>query len=125
MTNYVETKGANIYIDDNKYVRIVFKKNVSIEKAHAQEITEAISPLIGDALHGNLIDARQLLFMSSEAREHFASQDNSQIVGVAIIIESRIQVGFANLYMKFTKRKLDTKLFNDIDSAKAWIDTKF
>ncbi len=73
MTTRIDTKGADIYIEDNKYVRIAFKKNVSIEKAHAEEITEAIAQLIGNATHGNIIDARDLLFMSSQAREHFAA----------------------------------------------------
>ncbi len=124
MSNKQETQGATISTEDGKYVLVEFKKGVSIEEKHAIEITEMIANLIGSTSHGNVIDARNLLFLSTSARAHFAAQDSTNVKAVAIIVNSRIQSGFANLYMNFTKRVIETKVFSNLEEAKAWIDTK-
>lgn len=125
MENHIEIKGTDIYFEENKYLRIVFKPNVNIDLEIAKLVTEAIVGVSGHIPHGNIVDASQLFFMTKSAREHFAAQEKKNAKCVAIITKSKIQASFANLYFKFTKQKVETKLFNDISSAKAWIDTKF
>jgi len=124
MSNKIETKGASIYFEDQKYLYVTFKSKVSIDLALAKEISEAVSKLVGDTPHGNIVDTRQGMFISSEARKHFAEQNSNGVVGIAIFINSRIQSGLANLYFKFTNRKVENKLFTDENAAKAWIDSK-
>jgi len=124
MSNRIETKGASIFFEDNKYLHIVFKPKISIDLDLAKEISDATYKLTGDVPHGNIVDTRQGMFVSSDARKHFAEQNSAGVVGVAIFINSRVQSGLANLYFKFTKRKVENKLFTDDAAAKAWIDSK-
>jgi len=124
MSNRIETKGASLFFEDNKYLHIIFKPKISIDLNLAKEISEATYKLTGNTPHGNIVDTRQGMFVSSDARKHFASQTSDGVVGVAIFINSRVQSGLANLYFKFTKRKIENKLFNDESAAKAWIDSK-
>jgi len=124
MSNKIETKGASLFFEDNKYLHIVFKPKVSIDLELAKEISEATYKLTADKPHGNIVDTRQGMFVSSDARKHFASQNSEGVVGIAIFINSKIQSGLANLYFKFTKRKIENKLFTNETEAKAWIDSK-
>jgi hypothetical protein len=124
MSNKIETKGASIFLEDNKYLHIIFKPKVSIDLELAKEISDATYKLAGNIPHGNIVDTRQGMFVSSDARKHFASQTSASVVGVAIFINSRVQSGLANLYFKFTKRKVENRLFTDESAAKAWIDSK-
>jgi len=124
MNNRIETKGASLFFEDNKYLHIVFKPKVSIDLELAKEVSEATYKLTADKPHGNIVDTRQGMFVSSDARKHFASQSSEGVVGVAIFINSKIQSGLANLYFKFTKRKIENKLFTEEAEAKAWIDSK-
>ena len=125
MKNQVEIKGANLYLEENKYLIIAFKPNITIDLEIAELVTEKIEGISGHIPHGNIVDASQMFFMKNEARKHFAKQEKKNAKGIAIVTKSKIQANFANLYFKFTKRTIETKLFTDIPSAKTWLDTKF
>ena len=124
MNNRIETKGASLFFEDNKYLHVIFKSKVSIDLELAKEISEATFKLTTDIPHGNIVDTRKGMFISSEARKHFAEQKSVGLVGIAIFINSKVQSGLANLYFKFTKRQVENKLFTDEAEAKAWIDSK-
>ena len=124
MSKKIETKGATLFLEDNKYLHIVFKSKISIDLGVAEEISEATRNLVGDQPHGNIVDTRKGMFITSDARKHFAEQSSEGIVGIAILINSKMQSGLANLYFKFTKRKVENKIFNDEAAAKSWIDSR-
>jgi len=124
MSNKIETKGATLFLEDDKYLHIVFKSKVSIDLSIAEEISAATKELIGDQPHGNIVDTRKGMFITSDARKHFAEQKSDGIVGIAILINSKVQSGLANLYFKFTKREVENKIFNDEATAKSWIDSR-
>lgn len=125
MENYIEVKGAHIYFEEDKFARVVFKPNMNIDIDIALEITEGITRLSENKKHGNIVDASELFFMTSEARKHFGDQDKSNVVGVAIIIKSKLQANFANLYFRFTKQIIENRLVTDINEAKKWLNSKF
>jgi len=122
--NKIETRGATLSFEENKYLHVVFKPKVSIDLDIAKEISEATEKLVGQIPHGNIVDVRNSVFVSSDARKHFASQANEGLVGIAIFSNSKLQTGMVNLYFRFTKRKVENKLFTDIATAKSWIDSK-
>jgi len=124
MSNKIETRGASLFFEDNKYLHVIFKPKVTIDLDAAKEISEATTKLTSKIPHGNLVDTRNGMFVTSEARKFLAAQGDENVVGIAIFINSRVQSGLANLYFKFTKRKVENKIFTDETAAKAWIDSR-
>ena len=122
--NYKETKGADIYFEDDSIFRIVFKAKVAIDKEIAEEIVATLRSYEHLEPHANLVDASNLFFMSNDARNVFASPSDDAVKAVAIVVKNKIQSGFANLYMKFTKRAIETKVFSNPESAKEWLLSK-
>src|SRR3972149_1367626 len=70
---------------------------------------------------GNLVDTRQMTFISSDSRKYLAAQKREQLKGIAIVINSKLQSGLANLYMKFSKPMTPTKIFDDSMEAEVWL----
>lgn len=69
----------------------------------------------------NLVDTRKMLFINSEARKYLAAQQRSNLVAIAIVINSVLQKSLANLYFKFTVQATPTKLFTEIAEAEVWL----
>lgn len=70
---------------------------------------------------GTLIDACELVFLSSQIRQYFGAQKKDNLVAWAILISSSVQKTLANLYMQFTKKATPTKVFSDHDEAISWL----
>ena len=78
----------------------------------------------GTVLCANLIDIRNVSFIDSKARAYGAEQYRSYVAGQAILIESKISSYFANLFLKFSRPKVPTKLFTKENEALAWLKTQ-
>lgn len=109
---------------NNYIVTVKFNEGAKIEIADAEEITSASSKLIQNGNHGVLIDARYMMFISNEARKHFATRSNPLIKAVAMVVKSAFQKSFANMYLTFAKPIKPTQLFNDIEKATEWLSIK-
>lgn len=103
-------------------VLIRFGEGVSVEASHADEIVQAVRTLTKGQIHANLTDARELHYMSNEARERFGSHDGQGLVAVAIVVSSRLQTTMANLYLLIGKPKYPTKVFSSFEVAAHWLE---
>lgn len=100
-------------------VRMEDKSNIDIDSA--KKITELASELSQGKLHANLVDIRKMTFMSGEARKHFGEQNKNTVCAVAIVSNLRLHKPLINLYMKISRPKLPTKIFNEEDEAIKWL----
>ena len=75
----------------------------------------------GTELCANLIDIRDVLFIDSKARAYGAEQYRQHVAGQALLIGSKFSSYFANLFLKFSKPKVPTKLFTDENEAIRWL----
>ncbi len=122
-----ETKAATVSFIEGRYLIVQFKPKENIDTEQAEEIIEKVRillPLGGNTPFGNIIDATDMFFISANARKYFAESANPDMVGVALIVKSQIQAGFANLYMKFTRQASPTKVFYKMEAAKQWLSDR-
>jgi hypothetical protein len=121
----METKTINgkielIKRDDQIYVYKALNK-CTLDLETAKAMTKAGDEWNGTALCANLVDIRDMLFVDSKVRNYAAAQYRSHVAGSAILMGSRFTVTFANLFMKFSKPKVPTKLFTKEDDAIQWL----
>jgi hypothetical protein len=121
----METKVINGKIeltkrDDQIYIYKTVK-NSSIDLETLQEMTKVGDIWNGIELCANLIDIREVLFIDSKARAYGADQYRAHVAGQAILIGSKFSTYFANLFLKFSKPKVPTKLFTEMDEAILWL----
>jgi hypothetical protein len=106
--------------DDQIYVYKALNK-CTLDLETAKAMTKAGDEWNGTALCANLVDIRDMLFVDSKVRNYAAAQYRSHVAGSAILLGSRFTVTFANLFMKFSKPKVPTKLFTKEDDAIQWL----
>ncbi|MGD9993974.1 MAG: hypothetical protein AB7S69_11795 [Salinivirgaceae bacterium] len=107
--------------DDQIYKYIAINK-CTLDIETVKEMTRVGDEWNGTRLCANLVDMRDLFFIDSRTREYAAAQYRPHVAGQAILIESRLSSYFANLYLKFSKPKVPTKLFTKEDEAMEWLN---
>jgi hypothetical protein len=125
--NYALTKtdfAEAIVIDEGNIVICQFKEYKKIELDIAERIIEKIGEIVAYTNYGLLVDAQKLFFITSEARKHFGQQKNSNIKAVALVVNSRLQKNFANLYLTFANPLMLTRVFNEEKEAREWLRMK-
>jgi hypothetical protein len=111
---------ADITLHDNNILEMYFHK-ASINLDSAKKITDTASNLSGDVVHANLVDIRDMSFMSGDARKHFGSQDKSTVKAVAIVMQAKLHRPLVNLYLKISSPTIPTKIFDDKTDAENWL----
>jgi hypothetical protein len=105
--------------DDTVLVR--FLPGVGVEEGDAERVIAEVIRVSGERLHANLVDARDLLFMSNSARTRFAAQSPASPGATGIVINSSVQTMLANLYLNVARPRNPTKVFADETSATIWL----
>lgn len=105
---------------DQIYHYIALEKS-TIDIDTLKKMTETGDSWNGTRLCANLVDLRDVFFIDSKTRAYAAEQYREHVAGQAILIESRISSSFANLFLKFSRPKVPTKLFTDEQEAIKWL----
>jgi hypothetical protein len=109
--------------DDQIYKYIAINK-CTLDMEMVKEMTRVGDAWNGTRLCANLVDMRDLFFIDSRTREYAAAQYRPHLAGQAILIESHLSSYFANLFLKFSKPKVPTKLFTKENEALEWLKEK-
>ena len=119
----VNDKMEVIQRDDQvfKYVAI---NNCTLDMDTMKKVTEIGDSWNEEKLCANLFDIRDMMFIDSKTRNYAAEQYRPHVAASAIVVESRMSSYFANLYLKFSKPKIPTRLFTNIDEAEKWLKIK-
>jgi len=116
---------ATITLLENNILKIKFLKGSSIDVKESETIIELSSKIANNKLHANLVDTSEMMFMSRMARANFAKQDKSDVVAIAVVINSKMQSILGNMYLSINKPVITTKLFDNYTDAENWLETKF
>jgi len=111
-----------IISDENSLIICQFRNFVRIDESEANTILYEIGKLAEYMSYGLLTDARELFFITSEARNIFGAQNHPNLKANAIIVASRLQRDMANLYFTFAKPQIKTKMFSSEEDARAWLE---
>jgi hypothetical protein len=113
---------ASVSFDEADAILIIsMAEKSNINFSAAEKITEVASRLSGDSIHGNLVDMRNMTFMSSDARKHFGGQTKQSVCAVAVVSNPGFHKPLINLYLKFSRPYLPTRFFDNEDQARAWL----
>ena len=106
--------------DDHIYHYVAIN-NCALDIETLQEMTRVGDEWNGTELCANLVDLRDMLFVDSKTRDYAAAQYRPHVAGQAIIIGSKISSYFANIFLKFSRPKVPTKLFTNEEDALSWL----
>lgn len=121
MKEVFRTEKAEIWFEENRILNMKMLPKADIDAQAAEEICKLASEVSRDRIHCNLVDIRLMTFMNNAARAVFGSQDKSTVKAVAIVNNSILHKSLVNLYFKFNKPKIPTKVFDNEEKAKDWL----
>jgi hypothetical protein len=117
----VQLEAAEVSRHSPGIVLIRFRPNVGVEAHHVPDIVKSVGAASNGNLHGNLVDATHLMFMSSEARQAFGAQSPDSLSGTAIVVTSALQRTMGNLYLSVARPQNPTRIFSSEPDAVAWL----
>jgi hypothetical protein len=106
---------------DDQIFSYIAINNCTLDIDTLQKMTEIGDKWNGSKLCANLIDLRGMFFVDSKTRDYAAAQYRPHVSGQAIVIGSKISSYFANIFLKFSRPKVPTKLFTDETEARKWL----
>lgn len=106
---------------DDQIFSYIALNNSTIDIDTLKEMTEVGDTWNGSKLCANLVDLREVFFIDSKTREYAAAQYREHVAGQAILIGSKVSSYFANLFLKFSRPKVPTKLFTSEGEARKWL----
>jgi hypothetical protein len=109
---------------DDQIFKYIAINNCTLDMDTMKKMSKTGDAWNGTELCANLIDLRNMTFVDFKTREFAADQYRPHVAGQAILIESNISKYFANLFLKFTRPKLPTKLFTKEDEALKWLNNQ-
>lgn len=112
---------ATINFEEKNILIIKILPNASIDLDAAKAIVEAAEEIAGPSVHGNIVDIREMVFMSRDARQFFAKQSKSSVVAIAILMKSIFHNALVNLYLDISNPAITTKAFEKDVDAIDWL----
>jgi hypothetical protein len=106
---------------DDQIYKYIAINNCTIDMDTLEKMTKIGDSWNGTRLCANLVDIRNMLFIDSKTREYAAAQFRPHVAGQAILIDSKVSSYFANIFLKFSKPKVPTRLFTKEDEALNWL----
>jgi hypothetical protein len=123
MSKTLSTEQASLELRDGilEY-RYVAGSIVDLEFARA--IVQSAAELLGsDAPVPTLVEPGNIKELTREARTFFAESPENQAVAskVALMVESPATRIIGNVFLRVSKPRIPTKLFQDREAARAWL----
>ena len=106
---------------DDQIYRYIAINNCTIDMDTLEKMTQVGDSWNGTRLCANLVDIRNMLFIDSKTREYAAAQFRPHVAGQAMLIDSKVSSYFANIFLKFSKPKVPTRLFTNENEAIKWL----
>jgi hypothetical protein len=122
----IDTRTATAWMEGEHLLMVKVKGNAVVLLGDAREHVRAGQKMVGgkDYIY-QLIDAREIKAISSEARQYYADpgSDAAHVnnLGIAIITGSRVSKVIANFFLTLNKPARPVKLFTKVSEGKKWL----
>ena len=124
--NKIRTSISDIYIDDDGILRVVMHPAADMTLEKLKENFEAIKQLLGNNRALVLINTKTSFKFRSEARSYAAINEGTiNRVATAFVVNSFANKLIVNLYIKFNKPVVPTRMFLSEENALKWLKTFF
>lgn len=122
--NATEVKKYFTWMGEDGICRTKVKEGAEIVLEDAVENTVVVTSFYKDKKFPIMIDARGIKSMSREARNHFSTRGrDSKTNAFGIIIKSPISRVVGNFFLGISKPSVPTKLFENEEDAKTWLQS--
>jgi hypothetical protein len=102
------------------YYTVIDKVEIDLDTA--DKMAEAGEKLGGHVEKcANLIDIRKMLFIGGPARNSLAQAAPSNLKANAIVMNSKLQSTLVNLFLRFSKPVINTRIFTEVEPAESWL----
>lgn len=119
-----KTKLNDIWIDDEGILWIVPNESGELDLEETTACFDIYKKLGLDKKKVlQIMDLRNSVTMSKEARDYAASQGYNYFIASACVSDSLAVRLMVNFFNKFYSNKVPFKMFGDIESAKKWLQT--
>jgi hypothetical protein len=120
---HVETKCYLTWMGSDGIARTQVKSGARIELSDAKENSEIVNGLSNLPEFPLIVDTREVLSITKEARDHFSLRGrSSKICGIAIIRSSSLSNVVANFFIGLNRPVVPVKLFSNERDAIKWCE---
>jgi len=122
MSNSVLTQCASVRLRDDGVVHVVIRQGADLDAEATRELFAAYRTVGGSGALMILSDIRGMRSSTPESRA-LATTDEATALhrAAAVIVGSRLTRMMGNLFMRLNRPAYPTRLFNDEESAVAWL----
>ena len=120
----IENFGEIEYDAENHILYTRVRENAAIDEKIAKNFVDKSHELTGNDKFGTVSDLRKMVFVGSAGRKVFAKYRSENLICVGSVINSTLQRGFINLFLKYSNPNYEIKFFTDYEKAKEWVKSK-
>ena len=118
----METTSCSFELDPRGFVHAVMKPGCKMGLSDAVENVATMFEIGGRQRSRVLVDMRRVHSQSREARMYFGGAEaEAATLAVAILVGSPVSRVIANFFLRVSRQRLPTALFNDQSAAVAWL----
>jgi hypothetical protein len=124
MSKKVSTPQVSLELTDDGILEYRYAPGAVVDLEFARAIVRSAAELLGDdAPVPSLVEPGNVKALTREARTFFAESSENYAVSskVALMVESPATRIIGNVFMKVSKPRIPTKLFQDRELARAWL----
>jgi hypothetical protein len=119
--NVIENQYALLWKEDD-IIMGIFKSDIVLDLEGAKETVKLRKTLTPDKDHLLLVDIRNIKNATRQAREYMGSKEAGEgIRKTAIMIDANFSVILGNIFLKFNKPEVPTRLFTEKAAAIRWL----
>ncbi|HXB41441.1 MAG TPA: hypothetical protein VNZ49_12920 [Bacteroidia bacterium] len=123
-TKIIELRASTVSLREDGIMHIHIKSGAQMELTDAIKVIEAMGKLGNKKKFPVLIDCGEFASVDKEARRFSASKDaNIYTLADAVAYHTLAHKFLADFYMNHNKPEIPTKVFEDNESAIAWLRT--
>lgn len=124
MSKKVSTEHVDLELRDDGILEYRYAPGAVVDLEFARAIIRAAMELLGnEAPVPSLVEPGNVKELTREARTFFAESPENRAVSskVALMVESPATRIIGNVFLKVSKPRIPTKLFQNRDAARAWL----
>ncbi len=124
MSKKLSTEQVDLELTDDGILQYRYAAGAVVDLAFARAIVRNAAELLGaDAPVPSLVEPGNVKELTREARKFFAESPENHAVSskVALMVESPATRIIGNVFLKVSKPRIPTKLFQDRAAALAWL----
>ncbi len=116
-------KNAFIAPLEDSIILFIMKGDTIIELQDAKEIYSITMRITAGRKYASLVDAREHVFLSKEAREWSTQTELHQnLIAQAIVVSSLANRLIANFIVRFNRSQSPMRVFSKVETARIWLD---